>query len=130
MVGVGVGAMVLVGVRVKVGYGVRVGLGPKVGVWVIVGVGEGVIVGVGVMVGVKLGSGVGGSPTTVKVPVWNKSRYKYMYTVYSPGSHSEDTGSQSVYPMPPVPPSQGKVSQWTRSPLRYHKADHCTPSIN
>ena len=54
------------------------GLGPKVGVRVMVGVGEGVIVGVGVMVGVRLGSGVGGSPITVKVPVCIKSKYKYI----------------------------------------------------
>ena len=130
MVGVGVivggevGFGVKLGVDVGVGRGVLVGLGPGVGVNVIVGVGEGVMVGDKVIVGDVVGSGVGGSPTTVKLPVWNNCRYKYMYTVYSPGSQFSGVGFQSVYPIPPVPPSQGKDSEWTNSPSRNHKAVH------
>lgn len=85
------------------GRGVRDG----VGVAVSVGVGMGVLVSVGVMVG----SAVGGSPSTVNRPETFQVRPVKICTSYSPTAHAEGSGSQSVYPLPPVLPSQGWVSQ-------------------
>lgn len=97
-----VGVFVLVGVLVAVGKGVRVD--------VIVGDGVDVRVGVAVQVGEDVAVGVGGSPTTVKRPDTSHLVPTNNWTSYSPGFHSDEEGSQSEYPYPPVPPSQGLVS--------------------
>jgi hypothetical protein len=117
--GVKLGVGVIVGVRVRVGVNVRVG--------VRVGVGVRVRVDPSVAVGEGLGVRVGGSPSTRKIPTTFHSSPTKICTWYSPGSHSEASGFQSVKPKPPVPPSQGLVSNRTSSPLRYHKAVHWTP---
>lgn len=98
----------LVGRSVTVGNGVRLGAvvgdgqGVRVAVLVIVGVLDGVNVG--------LGTAVGGSPSTVNTPLRFQFRPVNICTWYSPGIHSEGSGSQSVKPSPPEPPFQGIVS--------------------
>lgn len=82
--------------------GVAVGKGVRVAV--------GVDVGVLVRVGVALGFGVGASPSTVKTPAFLKTSPTKICTTYSPGSHAEGSGCQSVKPSPPDPPFQGSVS--------------------
>jgi hypothetical protein len=74
----------IVGLRVEVmeGRGVRVRVLVRLGVKVAEGVG--------------LGSGVGGSPSTVKRPDTFQSRPTKIWTSYSPGIHSEGSGAQSV----------------------------------
>ena len=87
-------------VEVADGRGVAVGLGP--GVKVAVAVGRGVRVGVAVGVGVTVevgvgeGSGVGASPSTVKVPDTFHCNPAKICTSYSPGSHKCGSGFQSV----------------------------------
>lgn len=95
---VGQGVQVAEGVGgVAVGQGVHVDVGVNgvaVGQGVRLGEAEGI--GVSVMVAVAVGMGVGGSPSIVKNPTWRHSRPTKICTWYSPGSHSEGSGSQSV----------------------------------
>ncbi len=86
--GPGVGGRVTEGVTVELGRRVRVGVAVRVGV--------GVRVGVPVRVDVALGSGVGASPSTVKLPETFQFSPEKICTSYSPGNHSEGSGSQSV----------------------------------
>ena len=111
---VGMGVRVAVAVRVKVGVGVTVGV--KVRVMVLVGVGELV--------------DLGGLPDTVNRPERLQVIPRYICTSYSPGNQADDGALHSVYPYPPVLPSQGFVSTQTntRSDTRYHNAVHCAPS--
>ena len=119
--GIGAGTRVLVavggrgvGVGPKVGVGVRVGVWVRVGVGVRDGVGVRVAVGVGVVVEVRVcvgdGGGVGASPSTKNRPEIFQTEPTNICTSYSPGSHSQGAGSQSVNPKPPVPPSHGSLS--------------------
>lgn len=105
MVGVRVKVGVRVGTMVAVGRGVLV----RVGVRVMVGVRVGVMVGeaVGVKVGVALGRTVGAFPVTVNRPEIFQNVPLKIWTSYSPDSHAEGSGAQSVYPYPPVPPFHG-----------------------
>jgi len=124
--GRGVGEGPKVGVVVRVGVAVRVGVGVRVGVWVGDAVGIGVLVGVREAVG--LGGWVGASPSTKKRPdIFHAVPIK-IRTSYSPGSHSQAGGSQSVKPKPPEPPSQGLLSKNTSSVPRYQRALHWEPS--
>jgi hypothetical protein len=104
---VGDGAKVLDGVELGV---TRTGLG--VAVWLGMRVSDGLGVGVLVRVGegVRLGTAVGGEPSTVKRPEVFQLLPTKTCTSYSPASHRYGSGFQSVYPIPPVPPSQGSVS--------------------
>ena len=126
MAGSGVGEGPKVGVRVRVGVAVRVGVGVRVAVEV--GDGVGINVLVGVREGVGLGGGVGASPSTRKSPEIFHSAPTKMRTSYSPGSHSQAWGFQSVNPKPTVPPSQGLLSKNTSSSPRYQSALHWEPS--
>jgi hypothetical protein len=127
-----VGVGVRVGVAVRVGVVVRVGVAVRVGVVVRVGVGVGDAVGIEVLVGVReavgLGGGVGASPSTMKRPEIFHAVPIKIRTSYSPGSHSQAGGSQSVKPKPPEPPSQGLLSKNTSSVPRYQRALHWEPS--
>ena len=70
------------------------------------GVGGGGLVGVSV----RLGTAVGGCPSTVKRPDVFQNKPTKIWTSYSPSCHIYGSGFQSVYPTPPVPPSHGLVS--------------------
>ena len=97
-----------------VGWGVAEGQGVDEGT----GVGDGNAVFVAVLVrvgdldavGVALGTAVGGSPSTVKLPLRFHVKPVKICTSYSPGSHSCGSASQSVNPSPPEPPSHASVS--------------------
>ena len=105
---VGVGAWVFSGVGVGVGgRGVKVMVGWCVSEGRRVKVGARVPVPVGVKEGVALGTGVGGWPSTVKRPEVFQLNPIKICTSYSPTSQRQGSGFQSVYPTPPVPPSQG-----------------------
>ena len=73
-------------------------------------VGASVLVVVRVGVGVRLGTAVGGCPSTVKRPDVFQNNPTKIWTSYSPCCHINGSGFQSVYPTPPVPPSHGLVS--------------------
>lgn len=91
-----VGRGVLVGIGVTLGYGVLVAV--CVAVFVMLGVGD------------WLGSGVGGVPSTRNLPDTIHFVPTNIWTSYSPSIHSDGSGSQSVNPNPPDPPSQGNDS--------------------
>ena len=100
--GVQVGARVDVTVRVADGLGVRVMVGVLEGCGVRDGVrvgdGPGVMVEVRVGVGVRVGAGVGGVPVIVNRPDTTHCMPRKICTSNSPGSHSFESGSHSVYP--------------------------------
>ena len=81
-------------VMVRVGVGVLVRVGVPVGP----GVGERLGVGVRLIVGdkVRLGAAVGASPWMVKRPETSQFIPTKICTSYSPGSHKEGSGFQSV----------------------------------
>lgn len=118
--GVGEGPKVAVRVTVDVLVRVAVGVLVRVGVLVLVGIGE----DVDVRLGDGLGGGVGASPSTIKRPEMFQTFPTKICTSYSPGSHCQGSGFQSVNPKPPVPPSQGLLSKKTSSVPRYHNALH------
>lgn len=87
---------VTVGARVRVTVGVGVTVGVRVDVRV--GEGPGVMVEVRVGVGVSVGAGVGGLPVTLKRPETIHCIPTKICTSNSPGCHSVERGSHSLYP--------------------------------